>query len=252
MAITDLEEIVNYYANLLIIQYNGKQKAKETIELNVNTLLSDNIVCEVQDAFNLETAVGAQLDILGKYIGVDRFFASSAALIGEFFSLTSYPTLGTDSEIGMTDFANYDTDIGGFASYEDLLATQTLNDDDYRTILKLRIVQNNSDHSHKSIDDGLFIFFANSLIMSANENMTMVYFVNNSVFRLSLIAFSKGVLPRPMGVKLNGLVEQDRKMFGFTNYNRTLISNKVTGFTNYVDGFTKEGEILTYEKVINF
>ena len=37
MAITDLEEIVNYYANLLIIQYNGKQKAKETIELNVNT-----------------------------------------------------------------------------------------------------------------------------------------------------------------------------------------------------------------------
>ena len=85
--------------------------------------------------------------------------------------------------------------------------------------------------------------------MSARENMTMVYFVSADNLSNGIIAFRKGVLPRPMGVRLLGLIERDKKMFGFTNYNRTDISNLTTGFTNYTDGFTKEGEILTYGKV---
>lgn len=248
----DLEDTIEYYKNLLIIQYNNKERAAATIGLHVETLLDDNIVCKVQDAFNLDTAVGVQLDILGKYIGVDRFYSSSGDLIGDFFSMTSYPTLGTDIEVGMTDFANYDTDEGGFTTYNDLAATQVLDDDDYRLILKLRIVQNNSDHSHKSIDDGLFIFFEDGIVMSANENMSIAYFASNDNFRIALIAFSKGVLPKPMGVRLNGLINRNKKIFAFTNYNRTLISENVTGFTNYTDGFTKEGEMLNYEKVISF
>jgi hypothetical protein len=151
----------------------------------------------------------------------------------------------------MTDYTNYDTDIGGFVDYEDLSSSSVLNDENYRVMLKLRIVQNNSDHSHKSIDDSLFSFFGDGIIMSANENMTMVYFVNNANLALTLIAFSKDVLPRPMGVNLNGLIIREEKIFGFTNYNRTLIPSTITGFTNYTDGFTKQGEVLTYDKVIN-
>lgn len=248
----DLENAIEYYRNLLIIQYNNKEKAKATIELNVRTLLNDNIACEVQDAFNLETAVGVQLDVIGRYIGVDRFFTAVGALVGDFFSMTSYSTLLTDTDVGMTDFANYDTDVGGFATYSDLSASQKLNDDDYREILKLRIVQNNSDHSHKSIDDGLFTFFADGLVMSANENMSMIYFVDNDMLFLAIVAFAKGVLPRPMGVALSGLIERNKKVLGFTNYTQTLIPATITGFTNYTDGFTKEGEVLTYDKVINF
>ncbi len=248
----DLENVIDYYVNLLIIQYNNKQRARATIDLHIRTLLDDNIVCKVQDGFNLDTAVGVQLDILGTYIGVDRFFSGAVPLIGDFFAMTTYATLGTDTEVGMTDHANFDTDVGEFLTYDDLLITQALNDDDYRNILKLKIVQNNSDHSHKSIDDGLFIFFGNGLVMSANENMTMSYFSNNANFQTALIAFNKAVLPKPMGVKLNGIIERDKRIFGFTNYTNTNISNNVTGFTNYTDGFTKIGEILTYDKVITF
>ena len=248
----DLENVIDFYVNLLIIQYNNKQRARATIDLHIRTLLDDNIICKVQDGFNLDTAVGVQLDVLGRYIGVDRFFSGAVSQVGDFFAMTTYDTLGTDTEVGMTDYANFDTNIGGFITYDDLLITQILNDTDYREILKLKIVQNNSDHSHKSIDDGLFLFFADGLVMSANDNMTMSYFVNNANLQTALIAFNKGVLPKPMGVRLNGVIERDKKMFAFTNYTNTNISDNVTGFTNYTDGFTKVGEMLTYDKVITF
>jgi len=246
----ELESTIDYYTNLLIIQYNQLEKARATVALNVRTLLSDNIASEVQDGYNLDTAVGVQLDVLGKYIGLDRFYSSINEL-GDFSGMTSYDTLGTDTTVGMTDYANYNTDSGGFLGYNSLFASNTLNDDDYRFMLRLRIVQNNSNHSNGEIDDGLFSFFGTDLILSDTKKMNIFYFVTGSKLNLAVIAFVKGVLPRPMGVGIGGLIKRDKKMFGFTNYNATTISSKLTGFTNYTDGFTKEGEILTYDKVIS-
>ena len=57
----NIDEVIEYYKNLLIIQYNNKEKARATIGLLVNTLLQDDIYSQVQDAFSLETAVGKQL-----------------------------------------------------------------------------------------------------------------------------------------------------------------------------------------------
>ena len=248
----DIEQIIDYYKKLLIIQYNSKDNARAEVGLHISTLLANDIISSVQNGYNLETAVGVQLDVLGKYIGVDRFYTTIGELVGDFFSLTSYSTLNTDSDVGMTDYANYSTDLGGFATYKDLSNSQKLNDDDYRIILKMRIVQNNSDHSHKSIDDGLFIFFGEGLVMSTSSNMTIAYFANESVFNLAVIGFAKNVLPRPIGVGITGLIKRNTKFFGFTNYSRTKIPDNITGFTNYTLGFDKVGETLTYNKVINF
>lgn len=245
----DLDSTIEYYKNLLIIQYNNKEKARATIDLYIRTLLSDNIASQVQDGYDINTAVGVQLDVLGKYIGIDRNF-SNTLLIGDFFSMTSYSTLDTDDKVGMTDFANYASDLGGFATYEDIVDVQKLTDEDYRFVMKLRIIQNNSNHSNKSIDDGLFGFFGTDLILSDNQNMTIAYFAKPEQIDRSIIALKKGVLLKPMGVKLSGLIERENKFFGFTNYNRTVISDISTGFTNYIDGFTKLGEVITYDKLI--
>jgi hypothetical protein len=246
----DLESTIEYYTNLLIIQYNQLEKAKATIDLHVRTLLSDNIASQVQDGYSLDTAVGVQLDVLGKYIGTDRFYNSIEAS-GDFFGMTSYDTLGSDTTVGFTDYANYLTDSGGFLTYNGLFVAGTLDDEDYRFMLKLRIVQNNSNHSNGEIDEGLFSFFGTDLVLSDTKKMQIFYFVSGANLNLAVIAFSKGLLPRPMGVGLGGLIKRDKKMFGFTNYNTTAIPSMVTGFTNYTDGFTKEGEILTYDKVIS-
>ena len=63
----------SYYSNLLILQYHNKPKAKATIEASVG-LLPDELIINVINGFDIETAIGAQLDILGEYIGVDRYY----------------------------------------------------------------------------------------------------------------------------------------------------------------------------------
>ena len=71
-----MEDLIRYFTNLLILQYKNKPRAKATIETLTRNAFSDtqnNIFpIEVQNAYNLDTAVGKQLDVLGKYLGYDR------------------------------------------------------------------------------------------------------------------------------------------------------------------------------------
>lgn len=246
----NIDNVTEYYQNLLIIQYNEKIKAKAEIGSFVKNLLNNDIYSQVEEGFDLETAVGVQLDILGKYIGVDRFYKATGEAEGDGGQVVEYIDTNTAYDV---ELANYSGGVFGYeiAEYSDLQVDNRLSDDDYRAILKLRIVQNNSDHSEKSIDDGLFLFFEDNLVMSASDNMTMVYFVKTAERRIALIAFSKGVLPRPMGVNLSGLIVRDQPFFGFITYDTQTPSSNITGFTDYTDGFDKQGELLTYDKVIN-
>lgn len=77
-------ETISAYADLLIQQYVSKPKARATIEGVVTPFLmpqgdtstweSTNTLLplSLRDAFDLSTAVGVQLDILGIYLGVKR------------------------------------------------------------------------------------------------------------------------------------------------------------------------------------
>ena len=66
------DALKKYYADLLIIQYHGKPKARSMIEALVDQVLMNQIPQKLEEAFDLETAVGKQLDILGKRLGVTR------------------------------------------------------------------------------------------------------------------------------------------------------------------------------------
>lgn len=193
-----------YYSNLLILQYHNKPKAKATIEAVVN-LLPDELIQEVTNGFDLETAVGKQLDILGEYIGTDRFYTEN----GEIKKLT---------------------------------------DEDYRIILKFKIICNTSNFSHKSIDDSLYDFFENTVRMDSTGNMEMTYFVPKNKTPIILAAIQKEVLPRPMGVRCSYIIEYDKKFFGFCTYQIQLAVYK-TGFRDY-NNPNKKGEFLTYDKRI--
>lgn len=66
------QELINYYANLLVMQYKGKPRAYATIQSVVEPFIMDQIAFSVRDAYNIDTAGGVQLDVLGKYAGVTR------------------------------------------------------------------------------------------------------------------------------------------------------------------------------------
>lgn len=65
-------ELIAYYVNLLIMQYKGKPKAEAHVDALVSQVVRDQLIYTIQDSFGLFDAVGKQLDVIGKYAGVQR------------------------------------------------------------------------------------------------------------------------------------------------------------------------------------
>ena len=68
-----VEELKEYYADLLIVQYRDKPKAYDTIKACVEMAIMDKLPIAVQDCFNVDEARGVQLDTLAKYQGITRY-----------------------------------------------------------------------------------------------------------------------------------------------------------------------------------
>jgi hypothetical protein len=67
-----LTQYLDYYQSLMAYQYRGLPRASETIRNYVAQAVAGNFLETLNTAFNLETAVGPQLDTIGKYVGVGR------------------------------------------------------------------------------------------------------------------------------------------------------------------------------------
>lgn len=193
-----------YLANLLIIQYHNKPKAVATIKA-LGQMFPTNLILSVINGFSLESAVGKQLDILGKYIGVDRWYNNN----GQYAQLT---------------------------------------DEQYRFLLKFKAIANNSDMSYLTINTSLYNFFGTRVRISTNGNMQMTYFVPKDATEIIVAAIQKEVLPRPMGVEVNYVIEYSYNFFGFCTYSNQYAIYK-TGFRTY-DNPDKVGEFYTYDKNI--
>ena len=245
---TDITNIINYYKNLLIIQYHEMPKAQATIELFVKQFLASGLAFDIREGFNLETAVGVQLDTLGKYIGVDRFYTHLD--YSGYFSTVDYSGTHATGSIG---FTAYSPVTGGRTLSYDAVYTPTLalNDNDYRFILKMKIIQNNSNHSHGAIDSEIYNFFGNDLIPYSAGNMEMTYFSTPSVWALVQVCIQKNLLPRPMGVGV-GIIEYTAPLFATLSYDETdaPYSGLLTaGFTGYPP-YDINGNTLNYNTII--
>ena len=240
---TDIQDIIDYYVNLIIIQYNNKPKARETVDTLVSSALANGITLDVANGFNIDTAVGVQLDILGKYIGIDRFFLSDL-LTDDYFGFEDATNIGgvSDNIVGFDDAASPDK-VGLFLDAENIIAdTLSLNDATYRTLLKLKIIQNHSNHSFESIADGIYDFFDDDIIVKDNYDMTMTYLIGNASINLVKAALEKEVFPRPIGVRLQAI--NGNKFFGMVDATNLFIPDYLTGFNDATDGLIKDGRFL--------
>lgn len=242
-----VQKLVDYYTNLLIIQYHDKPNAKAMIQLLVTELLANGIILDVLNGFDIDTAVGKQLDIIGKYVGLDRFYQSQD--LHDYFSLVSYQDeIDPPLRWGFNTYDDFNTLIeNGTLNYNSILVSNfSLNDNDYRTLIELRIIQNNSNHSHGSIDDGLFKIFGGEVHADSSGDMHMFYFVPENMTELVQAAIAKEVLPRPMGVGII-FITQTNPFFGFSTYSG--ITPLCTGFTSYPEYASKLGETFGYENI---
>ena len=198
-----VQEIINTYLENLIIQYKNKPQSRAITTAFLNTLLSD-VFFEIEEAYNVDTAIGKQLDVLGKYAGIDRFYS------------------------------------GG-----------SLSDNDFRIVIKLKIIQNNSSHSKKSIDDSFFAFFQNGIVAITENKMDLNYIlINSDIASIVSVLKEKNVLPRPMGVDLNFIISptQDTKLFTFFSQDEKTLAPFEGGFN--VEGGENKTEFLREDLIL--
>lgn len=243
-----VESLIDYYKNLLIIQYHNKPKAQATIDAVVRECLANGVVFDVRDGFNIDTASGVQLDIIGKYVGVDRFY-NSQDITGVHFGYSDAFENEPVGTTGYADAADFLTKDGEFLSSRDIIGTGfSLSDNDFRTLIRLKILLNNSNFSNKQIDDDLEEIFSGDLYFVDNLDMSLEYFTTSDLSLIVRVALSKNLLPAPMGVRINHLI-QDEIYFGYSDSN-SLEPLDVTGYAAASDFLTKDGMFLGVDNFI--
>lgn len=193
-----VQDTINYYANLLVIQYRGQPNAYANVQTVVTPVIMDMLPVTVQNAFTIDSAIGVQLDVLGKYAGVTR------------------------SGYGFT-------------------GPITLDDDDFRQLIRIAIIQNNAGSSLATIDSLLQQFFPGTILVFDYANMQMDYYFKSSAGSQDLaeLFVTQKLLPKPMGVQLGALIYAPiiDSFFGFRTYQLEGFNNSpFNSYSSYQSG----------------
>jgi len=167
------DEIIDYYAGLLIIQYSALPNAQGTIKALVRMLLQNQIISQVRDGFDLDTAIGAQLNVLASYRGLSRTLFGAVA--GSYMALVPYTDPSPNDYFGMPGYGDADP-TWNFLQYHDLdsVAIQ-LTDEQLRRLIELRADIHSSTLGLGEIDGILYDTFGVYVTLVDNLNMSISF-----------------------------------------------------------------------------
>jgi hypothetical protein len=178
-----------------------------------------NLELGLPEAFNLDTAVGAQLDAVGLWIGLGR--RVSVPLEDVYFEWDGPAVLGWDSGSWQGPF---DPDSG----------LVMLPDDAYRAILRAKVAANHWDGTIPGAYDAWAIAFSGGqvIILQDHQDMSMtVGFVGPPLPAIEQALLVGSALPlKPMGVRIRyfAIPANSGPLFGW-NVNNAVLAGWGTG-----------------------
>lgn len=201
---TTTQELLDFYSNLLIIQYTGKPKATATIQAFAGQVVADQIVQQVEDGFNLDTAIGLQLDALATYRGAPRSIYG-LSLDKQFMVFPLYSDANYATVRGMSEYSIGLDTSWYWAIYSDgAQSTHVLTDPELRQLIQFLAKTNSAFYSLAEIDLILYEFFGDYVTLTDNGDMTITYTLDpaypGTLFQTLVII---NALPQPAGVEIN-------------------------------------------------
>nr|DAD91857.1 MAG TPA: Protein of unknown function (DUF2612) [Myoviridae sp. ctKZW4] len=181
------------YADLLIWQYRNKPKAVATIKL-IESIIAQGFVdlYQLQNVLNIETAIGHQLDLVGKHVGQGRVV--NGYQLRKFFGFR-----GSPHALGFSQKRN-----GGGQWYrrrDPLADSVRLSDEDYRFLIKCRILKNYQTGTLPNLIEACRFIFGDGCRVIDNYDMT-VSVSNQNISDFKKFAINHlDILPRQAGVQ---------------------------------------------------
>ena len=208
---------LSQYTDLITSEHNKRPKFMAVVETLAEPMVDlQNVLSAMPGKFDLDNAVGDQLDTIGLWVGISRDVP--VPLTSVYFSL-DIDGLGFDQGSWKGPF---DPDAG----------LTRLDDDTYRLVIRAKIGANHWDgtlEASKAILDsifggGTFVFIQDNQDMSMTIGIAGV--IPSAVF---LAVLANGFIPlKPEGVRINIVIVttvDGAPMFGFDMSN-----NLVAGF----------------------
>lgn len=194
------------YLGLITAFHRGKPKFAAMIRALVEPVVAQQAFIDHLPAdFDLDEAIGVQLDQVGEWVGRARFVATPIA--GAWFSFD-------------TEFRGFDAG-SWFQPFDTEDGVTRLDDETFRTLLRAKIAANNWDGTLPAAKKALEIIFPGGetqLVITDNQDMTITFGVAGVIPSALFIALlSDGYLPlKPEGVRADYLITTvDGPLFGF-------------------------------------
>lgn len=189
--------VQDYYANLLILQYRNKPKARNTIKLGAGIYLADGLIFELNDILDLETQQGAQLDLIGQILGCNR-------VIPGFDNGGAWFTFEKTGAYGYSDVNELSE--GYWKQYRNSIASSyALEDPDYRLLLKFKAAYNIRVGSWGELDNLYYRFFGDEVRIVNTRDLSISYEVKSSLTTAFKAAQHLGYIKPPMAIGYSNL-----------------------------------------------
>ncbi|KPH79309.1 DUF2612 domain-containing protein [Bosea vaviloviae] len=201
------------YLALITPSHRGKPKFSAMIRALVEPVVSQQSFIEhLPVDFDLDEAIGAQLDVVGKWVGRTRFINIPIANVWFRFGDA---TRGFGRGLWKRPYDSVD-------------GITRLDDTTYRTLLRAKIAANNWDGTLPDAKRALDIIFPNgetALVLIDNQDMTITFGVAGVIPSALFIALlSGGYIPlKPEGVRAKyRITTVSGPIFGFGVDNDTI------------------------------
>lgn len=188
------------YIGLITTEHQDQPKFAASLLAVIEPLVeSQNITLNMSEYFDLDLAVGAQLDVIGEWVGQSRVI--SVPLVGVYFSWGgTLPTVGWGFGVWK---GPYDPSEG----------LTTLDDTSYRFVLRAKIIANSWDGTltdakraldllAQATDPGTYFWISDFC------DLSMAFVISGNLPSIAIQQiFAKGLVPvRPVGVSATAWV----------------------------------------------
>lgn len=186
--------VVEDYLNLITSEHRQKPKFAAMVAMGAGAgVRIQDLLASMIPLFDVDNAVGDQLDIIGEWVGISRNIP--------------VPVPGSDVLFSWDDanvFRGWD--YGVWADPGQTTEITVLPDDVYRTFVKAKIAANRWDGSLENMYEVWDSVFTDiTIFVQDNQNMSYnIGFVGRPVDSLTLALIQNGYLPlKPEGIRVN-------------------------------------------------